>query len=202
MMMTPERRRAAFGEWDAKVVSAYNDAVERVPCAVTLQGVHARDLVLVAADLAVRSSGSLKGSLSALDNARMRDAAVEVAVDRYLRMARPSDAHHDTRLVERILTALVYRSQDGARPALVRLTVGLPETIVDRLSTEIRRVLDDVDTGALDDWPGDLPADIQSCVIEAAIAEWMHERAESLGTAVGRDRDVRCARRASRRRGH
>jgi len=198
--MPPQERRAAFEKWDSKVISVYADGHAGVPCLVTFQGVVARNLVLVVSDLAVRSAAALGVALATLDHARMRNAALAVAIERYLDMAAPLGTNHDRRLVERILAALVHRSESATRSKLMHVTVALPGTTVARLDEEIRRVLDHVDTGTVDDWPGDLTSDVRSCVIEAAAAEWMHQRAESFGTALGRDRTAECASQTFHRR--
>lgn len=181
--------KAAFEKWDSNVIAIYRrPASNRTAIEVAFGGGHARSLVLVVADLAVRRSDDLGRALAALDHARMRDAAVQVAIGRYLELARPSSSTRDNRLIERILAVLVQRGNEGLRPEFVRAAIAMPVKLLGELDEGIQRVLTTVDTTHLDDWPGDLATDLRSSLVEAITAEWMHQRAVAFGSVVGRDR--------------
>lgn len=188
--MTSAERRAAFEKWDSNIVTAYRgrgaDGGTLLPCPITFHGAHARSLILVVADISVRSSNALGESLATLDPGRMRDAALEAAIDRYLAMAAPS-GDRDNRLGERILAGLVHRGEPDYRSALVGLTAALPARTLESLDAEIERVLGGTHLDGLDDWPGDLIFDLRSSLVEATTTEWMHQRAQTFQIALGRD---------------
>jgi len=181
--------KAAFEKWDSNVIGIYSrPASNRTAIEIVLDGGHARTLVLVVADLAVRRSDDLGRALAELDHARLRDAAVQLAIGRYLELARPSSSTRDNRLIERILAGLVQRGNKASRPEFVRVTIAMPVKLLGELDEELQRVLTTVDTTHLHDWPGDLATDLRSSLVEAITAEWMHQRAVAFGSVVGRDR--------------
>jgi hypothetical protein len=206
--VTLANRWSALQEWDSEIVAAYaaldGDQVAAVmPSEVTLQRGHARNLVLVVADIAVRSSEALGRSLATLDNSRMRDAALGIAIGRYLAvLPHPDRRDGDNRLAERILTGLIQRREPSARSSLVKLSTALPTTAREALDAEITRVLSGVDLTDLGEWHGDFATDVRSSVVEAIIVEWMCGRADAFGIAIGRDPADRGRPRHSRLRGN
>lgn len=201
-------RYDALQRWDADIAVAYvargREDSRLSPCTITLQRSYTRDLVLVAADLAVRCSDVLGGSLATLHNTGIRDAALSVAIDRYLSAApgsRGLGGNMNT-VVDRLLEGLVYRRDPQLHRGLVILTADLPVNTLADLDAEVSRVLGGTDLTDLGTWHGDLPTDVRSSVIEAVVVEWMRLRADAFGTAIGRDGAERqhARRRSTRRR--
>jgi len=195
------KRRVALRTWDSKVVAAYigqtecNQVGTDTRCEVTLQRVHARNLNFVVADIALRSSELPGMSMATFDRLRMRDAALRFAIDRYLAvLPNPDQRDGDNqrqggnRIAERILVGLILRREQDAHARLARLTVALPATVCAALDAEVGRVLRGIDLTDLNGWHGDLATDVRSSLVEAIVAEWMHQRAEAFGIALGRDR--------------
>jgi hypothetical protein len=203
-------RREALSAWDSQIAEAYlARASPRPPlalsgCEITLQRTHARALVLVVADVAVRMSTELGQELAHLDNRIMRDAAIGVGVERYVTVLRTS--RHPpavTTIAERILSGLVVRRVPELHSALLTLTVELPPRARDELDAELNRVLSQTDLTDLGGWHGDLTADLRSSVVEAIVAEWMHARADAFGITQGLDpsKHIQPARTLPRSRG-
>lgn len=210
--VTHLRRPDGVEHWDPKIIDAYLDrTTSRLPlsaCETTLQASYVRQLVVVVADLAVRSSVQMGISLAALESSVMRDAALSVALDRYLavlpRPSRPADGHFSDRISERILSGLVFRRDPDRHGTLTKLSVSLPSSVRDQLDREVDRVLTEVDSTDLEHWGRDFAADIGSSIIEAIAAEWMHRRSLAFQTLVGRDQSLNAtpSRRRNRPRSH
>jgi hypothetical protein len=192
--VTLASHKSVLRAWDSEIVAAYierDQGIQKVaatPCELTLQRAHARDLILVVADVAVRSARLLGESLAALDSTGMRDEALGIAVSRYLAvLPSASGRDGDSRVAERILTGLIERREPRTRASL-RISVALPISAREGLDAEIDRVLSGIDLTDLNGWNGDLASDVRSSVVEAIAGEWMHLRADAFGIAMGRDR--------------
>jgi hypothetical protein len=190
--MTAAKLESALRTWDSEIVAAYigqmegDQACTRTSFDITLQRVHARDLILVVADTAVRSSDLLGVSMATFDSLRMRDAALSVVIERYLAvLPGPDQRDGDNRLAERILVGLILRREPDHHARLTRQTVVLPTAVCAALNAEVGRVLCGID---LNGSSGHLATDLRSSLVEGIIATWMHQRAEAFEIALGRDR--------------
>jgi hypothetical protein len=186
-------RRDALRRWDSEIISEYlARATSGVPdplsaCKITLQRSYARQLVMVVADLSVRSSDELGTELANMDSTMMRDIVVGAGIGRYVSALPTSAQSEEHPIADHIVSGLIVRRDPETRLTLLRLTVDLPRRTRHQLDSEINRVLRETDPTDLDDWHGDLVADLRSSVIEAIIGEWMHMRAEAFGIADGPD---------------
>lgn len=193
--MSLAERRDALARWDQEVIDSYlarlaGTAPPLRSCPITLQTRCARDLVMVSADLAVRSASRLGDALATLDNAVLRDAALGIAIARYVAiLPSPTRQAGDNAIAERILASLVLRfdAARGEAAALTRLTISLPAEPYDALVEEVARVLAGTDLVDLGDYRDALEPDVRSSVIEAIAFEWMHQRSRALGVRLGRD---------------
>lgn len=181
----PDEPSAGLRRWDREIVDEYMQRLAGEPrplssCAITLQSRCLRDLVLVLADVAVRSADRLGPGLATLDNAVLRDAALSVAVARYVAiLPSPDRARGDNALAERILAGLVLRldaAQGERAPSLVQLSFTLPADRYEQVNAEVRRVLAATDLSDLGDYRDDVEADLLSSLVEAVALEWMHQR--------------------------
>jgi hypothetical protein len=118
----------------------------------------------------------------------MRDAALSVAIRRYL-SAGPGTGRptaEGATIVDQILEGLILRRSPELHRRLVTFHAELPDVVLSDLDSEVSRVLSGIDLTDLGGWHGDLAADVRSSVIEAVLVEWMRQRADAFGTAIGR----------------
>jgi hypothetical protein len=125
--------------------------------------------------------------MAALKNSAMRDAALGVAVGRYLSVLPRPNRSGGGRLSERILSGLTFRREPELYRTLVSLPVAMAPRVRDELDHQVNRVLAATDMTDLDAWQGDLAIDLRSSVIEAIAVEWMHQRSLAFDVALGRD---------------